>query len=141
MSANNRPFMRPVDVVEPLDVVLVAPFRAFANRATNDHNQHANSLVEMVFGAVPLVDVVDVSAVNELFSIADRVARPFSLKICGEGWIRLERQLGRDVCAWENRGVTLYRASLTKGRSRPFDYIGVRPWSVDQRAERFGRFA
>lgn len=125
MRTTNK-FLRPSDVATDRDVVLVAPFWGYSNR---------RYLVELVMMTVDLVYVSTARTRDEVFNAAHAHGRPFSLKICGQGWIRLEQQLGRDLFRWENRGVSLVRA--TKGR---YDYIAVRELDKVER-ERFGRFA
>lgn len=83
----------------PVVGMLRAPFHAYAGG-------RRGAPIELVFGFQ-----------SEFF---DRATRPFSLRICGEGWIRLEKQLGADVTAWPNREVALKRAN-TGGH----DYIAV----------------
>lgn len=138
----------PVD--RDLAVVLDAPFRGFANRRAAPEIVMCVVSVDRVLanlggyerepnGRAAVVGDYDfrVSTAFEEFG------RPWSLKFCGEGYIRIERQLGRDLFAWSRRAVALYRGRVERGRSdrKPHDYIAVRPMSPRERAAAFGVLA
>lgn len=83
----------------PIVGVLCGPFHAYAGG-------RADAPIELVFGFE-----------SEYFA---GEMRPFSLRICGEGWIRIEKQLGRNVLDWPGK-----RIALKYARGRGFNYIAV----------------
>lgn len=150
MSVNDRPFLKPDDIpaLGDLDVVLFVPFWPFANgkrgpvelvMMTVEYSRILEHLDS--FDADPKV-VIGADYDMRISTEIRRHGRPFSLKICGEGWIRIEQQLGKDLTTWPGCPLRLFRArKVLTGSKRSVDYIGVRAMTRPQRVAAFGRLA
>lgn len=130
-SPSRGRFLSPRDISLQVDsvVMLLPPFWAFANAPRGP--------VELVMMTLSVDRAREVGTKPILLAeVATRDGRPLSLKVCGEGWIRIEAQLGRDVTNWSG-GVV----ALTRGQKQGHDYIAVRELTKDQRRELFGDLA
>lgn len=144
MSISNRPFLKPSDIpaASDLDVVLFGPFWPFAN---------GRGPVELVMMTLDYRQATQIPFVRAAHVDEDleagvslqlqRFGRPFSLKICGEGWIRIETQLGNDLTAWPGHPIRLYRAGKVLGSKQAVEYVGVRALTRDQRIAAYGGLA